>query len=69
MKYFLLTAGDNHYPYSGDGNWIGTYASWDEAHNEVEFVNKLYYKYRIKGEKYDWFVIIDLRDWINGKED
>lgn len=66
-KYFLLTAGDNYYPYHGDGNWIGTFGSWDEAHDEV--VKEEDCRYRIKGEKYDWFVIIDLRDWINGKED
>ncbi len=69
MKYFLLTAGDDYYPLVGTEDWIGTYASWDEASNEVESVDELWCKYQIQGESYDWFEIVDLRDWINRKKD
>ena len=69
MKYFLLTAGDYHYPLMGTEDWIGTYASYDDAHDEVKEVDELWCKYKIKGERYDWFEIVDLRDWISEKED
>lgn len=83
-KYFLLTAGDQHYPSSGDGDWKGFYETYDDANAEVEKVyvfparwvgNKLVVdenapkifnsNYKILGNTYDWYEIIDLTNRIN----
>jgi hypothetical protein len=65
-KYFLLTAGDYHYPMSGDEDWIQTYPSREAAEKEVRRVRSRISRtiYLINKQKYDWYEVIDLRDWI-----
>lgn len=75
MKFFLLIAGDTYYPACTD-DWIGTYATREEARAEIEIKVTVYKdpaglrgdyedkKIYCKGEKVDWYEIIDLRDWI-----
>jgi hypothetical protein len=56
-KYFLLTAGERYYPCSGDSDWKQTYETYAEAEAAA------------KTKNYDWYRIIDLRDWIGGGDD
>jgi hypothetical protein len=67
MKKFLLIAGDNYYPSMGTGNWIYTFASYEEAKQQVSEIepyrNRI--RYRIGNREYDWFEIVNLDDWIN----
>lgn len=73
-KPYLLIAGDQYYPSSGNRDWIGCYETYDEVINEVhtvvvpkyhskKFGDEMVSKYRIKGHDYDWYEIVDLRDW------
>lgn len=73
-NYFLLTAGDQYYPESGDGDWKGFYETYEDAESEVtreEFIIPCDYgdiheiKYIIRGNSYDWYYIIDLTNRIN----
>lgn len=73
MKPFLLTMGMEHYPESGDGDWVNVYATLKEAESDVINIqstpyNHGYYMYRPlaevgKSRKYCWYEIIDLREW------
>jgi hypothetical protein len=54
MKHYLLIAGDNLYPSAYTDDWVGCYETKEEA-EEV-----LYNKY-----DYDWYEIVDLREWMN----
>ena len=58
MKPYLLIAGDNHYPQSGTGDWIGCFATEEEAKTIWETL-KSKHKY-----SYDWWEIVDLRWWM-----
>ena len=56
-KPFLLTAGDHYYPSSGTGDWVKCYETKEEAEEKWgEISSKLKYRY-------DWYEIVDLRDW------
>jgi len=61
-KYFLLLAGERYYPSRGTGDWIDTYASKEEAEAEIEKIK--FGRFIIKNADYDWYQIVDLRDWI-----
>lgn len=78
MKPFLLIAGDNYYPQGGVDDWIRTYATFEEAHSAVSIVEnkRTITKGKRKGEEevvstdykigertYDWYDIVDLREW------
>ena len=73
MKWFLLIAGDYHYPEAevGDGDWIGCYTNLEEAENAVQQIEGKYrrYTYTVQGEdgQFDWYEIIDLRKWVEGE--
>lgn len=84
MNWFLLIAGDTYYPEAYTGDWIGCFPTFDEARAQVTDVvhtqiitkgaNKgqaqvTHTSYSIKGAKYDWFEIVDLREWVGGKHD
>ena len=56
-KYFLLIAGEYHYPCSGTSDWRGTFETNEEA--EVA----------AKDKRCDWHYIVDLREWIGGTDD
>lgn len=72
-KYFLLIAGDSYYPRSGTRDWIDIFETQEEAESIVERKMLPSYNTRshhetqfiINGAKYDWYDIVDLREWIN----
>lgn len=66
MKYFLLIAGAGYYPKVGVGDWKKTFATKEEAEAVVEEINPngYYERYRIVDQFYDWYTIVDLREWI-----
>jgi hypothetical protein len=75
MKHYLLIAGDQYYPFSGTGDWKGCYETYEEAKEEViavtvakyqskRFGDEVISKYSIRGADYDWYEIVDLRDWM-----
>jgi hypothetical protein len=58
MKPYLLIAGDDYYPSSRTGDWIDCYETEEEARKKWEEISKQEYSY-------DWYEIVDLRDWMN----
>lgn len=65
MKRFLLIVGDNYYPEAGTGDWIDMYDTREEALEKVESfreakMDNIY--------DYDWYSIVDLENWENGKD-
>lgn len=60
-KPFLLIAGFVHYPNRGTGDWIGCFASPEEAEKMIEKVD--WCSFKINNDKIDWYEIIDLREW------
>jgi hypothetical protein len=56
-KPFLLIAGYDYYPGSGTSNWIATYDTKEEAEKEWEYLKKEEYPF-------EWYEIVDLREWI-----
>lgn len=58
-KPFLLIAGYWYYPESGTGDWIRCYASI----KEIEGYEDSEGKYCIGKERYDWYTVVDLREW------
>jgi hypothetical protein len=68
MKKFLLIAGDNYYPEAGTEDWIATLKTEEEAASEVTPKTSLDHwlgAWEIRGCHYDWYDIIDLREWVN----
>lgn len=78
MKPFLLTMGKEYYPESGDGDWIKCYETLEDAEKDVVHIKPGrysfgYYVYKpscpneqyhdIMCVHYDWYEIIDLREW------
>jgi len=65
-KPFLLIAGCWHYPEPGTGDWKQCYASIEECYSLIEEVDEhedAEGKYYIDKECYDWYTIVDLREW------
>ena len=65
---FLLTVGDMYYPCSGDGDWVKCFLTFEEAQAYV--TTDQYGNYILNGNTrrtYDWYRIIDLRDWTEDK--
>lgn len=67
MKYYLLIAGSWYYPSSSTGDWIDTFETSEEAKHKVSAGIGLMGKdaFFIDNREYDWYEIIDLREWIN----
>ena len=70
MKRFLLIAGDNYYPESGTEDWIATFKTRAEAEAEVKINPSILGDPRsagsiIRGIRYDWHEIVDLKEWTN----
>lgn len=59
-------AGDNYYPEGGTENWIKTFESEKDAELAVSSIPSTGCKtvYEIEGREYDWYEIINLKDWI-----
>lgn len=67
MKRFLLTAGDTYYPNDGTGDWIASFDSREEAEKQITLnknISGVYKSYRINNNDYDWYVIVDLEEWV-----
>lgn len=58
MKPFLLIA------VASTGDWIDTFSSEEEALQKIEMSSDGNF-YTINGYHYDWYKIVDLREWIN----
>lgn len=63
MKYFLLIVGHNYYPKVGSGDWVKTYNTYEEALEAVNNMKDTWGK-PLTESTYNWFRIIDLRDWL-----
>ena len=55
MKPYLLISGYNYHPSSRTGDWIDCYETEEEARKKWEEIL----------HNYDWYKIVDLRDWMN----
>ena len=79
MNWFLLIAGDNHYPEAYTGDWIGCFPTFDEAKAQMTNIEHkrtitkgakkgqqevTHTSHSINGREYDWFDIVDLREWV-----
>ena len=77
-KPFLLIAGQIYYPKDGTSDWKGCFATEEEAQSKIQRIEKvkLISKGKRKGEvartevtfnigdeNYDWYEIVDLRDY------
>lgn len=62
-KPYLLIAGDCYYPSSGTGDWIDCYETVEEAREEIEYNNHRINTYKIRGRMFEWYDIVDLREW------
>ncbi len=71
MKKFLLLAGEDYYPGGKTDDWIGCFATREEAESVVikepwEYNGKTHYHLKINGVDYvDWYEIVDLEEWMN----
>ena len=77
MKKFLLIAGDDYYPRGDTGDWIGCFATREEAENAIikepyesklqwERESQTRYRYKTNDTDYvDWYDIVDLEEWMN----
>ena len=80
---FLLIAGANYYPEHGTHDWQGCFSSASEAEEKVrrvEYHDKFVKgprkgqiksttsTYEIAGQNYDWYEVVDLREWIRDGE-
>ena len=78
MNWFLLIAGDNYYPET----YTACFPTFDDAVAQVTYVvhkRKItkgakkgeeeitHTNYSINGREYDWFDIVDLREWVGGE--
>ena len=57
-KPYLLIAGDDLYPSAYTGDWIACYETKEEAYEKWGELSKQKYRY-------DWYEIVDLRDWVD----
>lgn len=79
MKYFLLIAGQGYYPQPYTEDWVGTFASYEEASSKIKTTEEHEYfskgprkgeikstrsRYTIDEREVDWYDIVDLRQWI-----
>lgn len=68
MKPFLIIAGQWYYPQCKTHDWIKAYETLEEAQKQIEEIpnNEKYREsyYMIDGHAYDWYTIVDLREWI-----
>jgi hypothetical protein len=77
MKKFLLLAGQDYYPRGETDDWIGCFATREEAENAIikepyesklqwESESQTRYRYKTNDTDYvDWYEIVDLEEWMN----
>jgi hypothetical protein len=74
-KPYLLIAGYQYYPSYGTGDWIGCFSTKEDAEEEVievvvpkyrnkKFGDGIVTKWSIRDMEYDWYEIVDLREWM-----
>ena len=61
---YLLIAGDQYYPSTGTRDWIGCFATVEEIIQEISRENESL-AVIIRGRPYDWYEIVDLKEWTN----
>lgn len=66
MKYFLLIAGNGYTPGARCQDWKKTFKTKEEAEAVVERLSEWSASCKYDGEYYDWYEIVDLREWIDG---
>lgn len=54
-KPYLLIAGYQYYPARATGDWIKCYVTEEEANERIDELKQ--------SSDYDWFDIVDLREW------
>lgn len=66
MKLFLLIAGYDYYPGHGTSDWKQCFTTKKEAEDKVTKANSDFggTGWVINDIEYDWYEIIDLREWI-----
>ena len=69
MNLFILVAGHSFdIPSKTTGNWVASYQTLDELNADIEEITEegLIYcnRYRIRGQIYDWYDVIDLEHWV-----
>ena len=57
MKTYLLIAGYNYYPDRATGDWVACYNTEEEANKRIDELKKEVYDY-------EWFEIVDLKEWM-----
>ena len=77
-KPYLLIAGDYYYPSADTGDWKGCYSTAEEAREQIEYIDHPQFftkgkmkgqiksnhiTYKIGGRVFDWYEIVDLREW------
>lgn len=62
MKPFLLIAGSGYYPDVGTEDWKGCFETKEKAEQYFKKINK---RNGSDLNKYDWYEIVDLREWMN----
>ena len=80
MKKYLLIAGYNYYPGHGTSDWVKTFETREDAkaYVEVKIQEYLFLKgprkgqvksshktFVVDGNKFDWYEIVNLDNWIN----
>lgn len=65
-KPFLLMAGCKYEIHINTDSWINCYETHEEAQEQIK--EGTYAKYLIGEEQYDWYDIVDLREWASDKE-
>ncbi len=74
-KPYLLIAGYQYYPAPGTDDWIGCFSTKEDAEEEVievvvpkyrnkKFGDGMVTKWSIRDMEYDWYEIVDLREWM-----
>lgn len=70
MNLFILVAGHSFdIPSKTTGNWIASYQTLDELNAHIEEIVEKgfggeYITYKIKGQPFDWYDVIDLEHWV-----
>lgn len=79
MKKYLLIAGWCYYPQSGTDDWVGCFATKEEAEQQITRKTEHEYfsrgprkgqikssssSYYLNGNQIDWYEVVDLEEWI-----
>lgn len=62
MKYYMLFAGKEYYPYGGMKDWADCYDSVEEAKEVAKEIIYNFHELPV-AFKYDWWQIVDADTW------